>query len=141
MEAEEMPRVPIDFKSMVKFMKDRNNPFDQEESLGGVLQFLDTLFQSANIVFDQQAEPRGFASAEEEQAIATCLSIMLTITRGLRAGQLSGVKGYLDVLNEVEHDAVWAYELLVASQDNAALDPGIDHPDAGADTRSNDDQE
>jgi hypothetical protein len=122
MEEDETPDVPVDFNSMVSDVKERNDQLVREEMLEDVLGFMDKMFRAANVVFDQQVEPRGFESAEEEQAIATCLSILLTITKGIRTGPPIGLRLYLQVLEEVERDAVRAYELLVANRGNAGPD-------------------
>ncbi|NMC03826.1 MAG: hypothetical protein GYA24_01380 [Candidatus Lokiarchaeota archaeon] len=102
-----------------------------------VIAFIDKLYRAACIVYDHEAEPRGFAGPVEERAAALALSIIMNMIGGFKLGNDIATGMYLDVLDEVERDIIHAHDTLVMKSTNPMTTSGLIIPcDAGTDLRA-----
>jgi hypothetical protein len=100
------------------------DPFQKADTCNILVAFIDKIYHATTTIFDQHVEPRGFASPVEERAAAIALSIFLNVTKGLDDGMESATQMYLDILDEVQQDAVYAYDILVKKSTNPATMDG-----------------
>jgi hypothetical protein len=123
MENAETPEEPIIFKGLLDAIH-QLEPTGRMDIQDALVAFIDNLYRASCVVFDQGVEPRGFASSVEERAVAVVLSVLLNITGASKDGMVPATNLYLDILDEVQREPVYAYDILVRKSTNPATMDG-----------------
>nr|MDO8083198.1 hypothetical protein [Candidatus Sigynarchaeum springense] len=112
MEDDKLLEEPINLRGLLDVII-KLEPAAKSDSQGALLAFIDKLYRAACIMFDQHAEPRGFASPTEERAAAVMLTVLFNVSGGLKAGFEYAIRMYLDILEKIQRDPVYAHYVLV----------------------------